>query len=94
MRLRVTHPKLARLHPAQIADLVEAASQREGEEIIEAVGSDEELDEQHQLEFIQDRSDEEVSAGVILSAIAVARGASGADPIIGLVITAPILRIT
>ncbi len=69
VRLRVPHPKLARLHPAQIADLVEAASHREGEEIIEAVGSDEELeadvfeelDEQHQLEFIAERSDEEVA---------------------------------
>jgi CBS domain-containing protein len=69
VRLRVPHPKLAKLHPAQIADLVEAASHREGEEIIEAVGSDEELeadvfeelDEQHQLEFIADRSDEDVA---------------------------------
>jgi Mg/Co/Ni transporter MgtE len=69
VRLRVPHPKLARLHPAQIADLVEAASHREGEEIIMAVGSDgeleadvfEELDEQHQLEFIADRSDVEVA---------------------------------
>jgi len=69
VRLRVPHPKLARLHPAQIADLVEAASHREGEEIIEAVGSDEELeadvfeelDEQHQLEFIEQRSDEDVA---------------------------------
>jgi len=69
VRLRVPHPKLARLHPAQIADLVEAASHREGEEIIEAVGADgeleadvfEELDEQHQLEFIADRSDAEVA---------------------------------
>ena len=69
VRLRIPHPKLARLHPAQIADLVEAASHREGEEIIEAVGADEELeadvfeelDEQHQLEFIEERSDEEVA---------------------------------
>src|SRR5438552_539288 len=38
VRLRVPHPKLAKLHPAQIADLVEAASRREGEEIIQAVG--------------------------------------------------------
>lgn len=72
VRLRVPHPKLARLHPAQIADLVEAASHREGEEIIAAVGSDEdleadvfeELDEQHQLEFIAERSDADV-AGVL-----------------------------
>ena len=69
VRLRIPHPKLAKLHPAQIADLVEAASHREGEEIIEAVGDDleleadvfEELDEQHQLEFIEERSNDEVA---------------------------------
>ncbi|HXW35153.1 MAG TPA: CBS domain-containing protein [Acidimicrobiales bacterium] len=64
-RLRIPYRKLARLHPAQIADLVEAASHDEGEEIIEAVGQDkeleadvfEELDTEHQLEFIRTRSD-------------------------------------
>ena len=70
VRLRVPHPKLAKLHPAQIADLVEAASRREGEEIIEAVGAGdreleadvfEELDEQHLREFLEDRPDEEVA---------------------------------
>jgi cation diffusion facilitator family transporter len=40
------------------------------------------------------RSDALVSAGVILSAIAVGLGASIADPIIGLAISALILRIT
>jgi cation diffusion facilitator family transporter len=40
------------------------------------------------------RSDAIVSAGVILSAIAVALGAPIADPIIGLIITALILKIT
>jgi hypothetical protein len=63
--LRIPYRKLARLHPAQIADLVEAASHDEGEEIIEAVGQDrdleadvfEELDTGHQLEFIANRSD-------------------------------------
>jgi CBS domain-containing protein len=72
LRLRVPHPKLARLHPAQLADLVEAASHDEGEEIIRAVGDDpeleadvfEELEPHHQLEFITERSDEEV-AGVL-----------------------------
>jgi hypothetical protein len=73
VRLRVPHPKLARLHPAQIADLVEAASHREGEEIMQAVRGDdgeleadvfEELDDQHQIEFIRERSDDEV-AGVV-----------------------------
>ncbi|HUB72538.1 MAG TPA: CBS domain-containing protein [Solirubrobacteraceae bacterium] len=71
VRLRVPHPKLAKLHPAQIADLVEAASRREGEEIIQAVGDDdreleadvfEELDDQHQREFLEDRPDEQVAA--------------------------------
>jgi uncharacterized protein YrrD len=70
VRLRVPHPKLAKLHPAQIADLVEAASRREGEEIIEAVGAGdreleadvfEELDEQHLREFLEDRPDAEVA---------------------------------
>lgn len=70
VRLRVPHPKLAKLHPAQIADLVEAASRREGEEIIQAVGDDdreleadvfEELDDHHQREFLEDRPDEQVA---------------------------------
>ncbi|MFZ1155331.1 MAG: CBS domain-containing protein [Solirubrobacteraceae bacterium] len=70
VRLRVPHPKLAKLHPAQIADLVEAASRREGEEIIQAVGDDdreleadvfEELDDHHQKEFLEDRPDEQVA---------------------------------
>jgi hypothetical protein len=70
VRLRIPHPKLAKLHPAQIADLVEAASRHEGEEIIQAVGDDdreleadvfEELDDQHQREFLEDRPDADVA---------------------------------
>jgi CBS domain-containing protein len=77
VRLRVPHPKLAKLHPAQIADLVEAASRPQGEEIIKAVGDDdreleadvfEELDDQHQREFLEDRPDVQVAA--ILSRMA------------------------
>ena len=73
VRLRVPHPKLAKLHPAQIADLVEAASRHEGEEIIQAVGEDdreleadvfEELDDHHQREFLEDRDDGEI-AGIL-----------------------------
>ncbi|HUI03275.1 MAG TPA: CBS domain-containing protein [Acidimicrobiales bacterium] len=68
-RLRIPYRKLARLHPAQIADLVEAASHEEGEEIIEAVGHDreleadvfEELDADHQIEFVQSRTDAEAA---------------------------------
>jgi hypothetical protein len=69
VRLRVPHPKLARLHPAEVADLVEAASHREGEEILAAVHADaereadvfEELDPQHQVEFIEQMSDDEIA---------------------------------
>ena len=72
-RLRIPYRKLAKLHPAQIADLVEQASHDEGEEIIEAVGLDreleadvfEELDVTHQLEFLESRSD--VDAARLLS---------------------------
>ncbi len=70
VRLRVPHPKLAKLHPAQLADLVEAASHREGEEIMAAVAVDpereadlfEQLEEGHQREFVEERSDEEIAA--------------------------------
>ena len=69
VRLRIPHPKLAKLHPAQLADLVEAASHSEGEEIIDAVGDDpeleadvfEELETQHQLKFVVERSDADVA---------------------------------
>ena len=69
-RLRLRHRRLAHLHPSQIADLVEAASHDEGEEILAAVGQDkeleadvfEELDDEHQLEFLNDRSDREVAS--------------------------------
>ena len=68
-RLRMTFGRLSRLHPAQLADLVEAASHEEGEEIIEAVGDNpeleadvyEELDPEHQVEFLRERSDSEVA---------------------------------
>ena len=61
--------RLRRLHPAQIADLVEGASHEEGEEIIHAVESDvelaadvfEELDTEHQVEFLRSRSNEEAA---------------------------------
>ena len=76
VRLSVPHPKLARLHPAQLADLVEAASHAEGEEIIDAVKGDfeleadvfEELDDHHQREFVAERSDEDLAAVLALMA--------------------------
>jgi CBS domain-containing protein len=68
-RLKLATRRLRRLHPAQIADLVEAASHEEGEEILEAVGEDkefeadvfEELDDEHQVEFLRERSDAEAA---------------------------------
>ena len=69
IQLRVPHPKLARLHPAELADLVEAAPHDHGEEIIAAVHHDpeleadlfEELGDEHQLEFAEDRDDREIA---------------------------------
>jgi CBS domain-containing protein/sporulation protein YlmC with PRC-barrel domain len=69
-RLKLAARRIARLHPAQIADLVEAASHEEGEEILEAVGQDkeleadvfEELDDEHQVEFLRERSDQDIAA--------------------------------
>src|SRR6266851_6125233 len=60
---------LKRLHPAQIADLVESASHEQGEEIIDAVEADpeltadvfEELEPDHQVEFLESRSDSEAA---------------------------------
>ncbi|HYA08748.1 MAG TPA: hypothetical protein VEG24_04110, partial [Gaiellaceae bacterium] len=74
-RLRMRFGRLSKLHPAQLADLVEAASHEEGEEIIDAVGDNpaveadvfEELDPEHQVEFLRERSDEE--AAEILAAM-------------------------
>jgi CBS domain-containing protein len=68
-RLLLPLRRLKRLHPAQIADLVEAASHDEGEEIITAVHGDpeleadvfEELDTEHQIEFLRERSDAEAA---------------------------------
>jgi CBS domain-containing protein len=74
-RLKMGFGRLAKLHPAQIADLVEAASHAEGEEIIDAVAADrefeadvfEELDPEHQVEFLGERSD--AQAAKILGAM-------------------------
>src|SRR4030081_3151120 len=65
-KLFMPRQRLRRLRPAQIADIVEGASHAEGEEIIKAVEGDaeltadvfEELDPEHQAEFIKPRSTE------------------------------------
>lgn len=69
LRLRTPHPKLARLHPAQIADIVEAVSHGEGRELLGSLAADdeleadvfEELDAEHQQEFLAERSDDDVA---------------------------------
>ena len=61
--------RLRRLHPAQIADLMEGATHAEGEEILDAVESDaeltadvfEELDTEHQVEFLRSLSNAEAA---------------------------------
>ena len=68
-RLRLPLTRLRRLHAAQIADIVEGASHEEGQEIIEAVEGDpaltadvfEELDSEHQVEFIRSKSNEDAA---------------------------------
>src|SRR5580698_10636909 len=54
-RLRIPYRKLSKLHPAQIADLVEQGSHEEGEEIIEAVGADliNEIDQDRRLPILE-----------------------------------------
>lgn len=69
VRLRVPHPKLARLHPAELADLVEAGSRRESHEILDALGDDpereadvfEELEDELGADLIEERSDVEIA---------------------------------
>jgi CBS domain-containing protein len=69
-RRRLGLRRLRRMHPAQIADLLEEASSEEGREILGALEQDraleadviEELDLPHRLEAVRDRSDAEVAA--------------------------------
>jgi CBS domain-containing protein len=68
-RLLLPLRRLKRLHPAQIADIVEGASHDQGEEILTAVEEDpeleadvfEELDTHHQVEFLEDRPNQEAA---------------------------------
>jgi CBS domain-containing protein len=68
-RWRLPFGRLARLHPARLADLVEMASPSEGEEIIRTVGQDraleadvfEELEPAYQIAHVRTRSDAEVA---------------------------------
>jgi CBS domain-containing protein len=69
-RLLMPLRRLRRLHPAEIADIVESASHEQGLEIISAVHADpeleadvfEELNTEHQVEFLRSRSDEQAAA--------------------------------
>jgi CBS domain-containing protein len=67
--LKIRYRKLAKIHPSELADLVESASEEEAEEILDAVSEDkeleadvfEELKEKRQLELIARMSDQEVA---------------------------------
>jgi hypothetical protein len=67
-RLRLAHRRLARLHPAQLADLIESASASERDEIFDAVGAVpglkanvlEELDDERRRALLRTRSNAEV----------------------------------
>lgn len=69
-KLFIPLQRLRRLHPAQIADIVESSSHEEGEEIIDAVAADpeltadvfEELDTDHQVELLRSHTNEEAAA--------------------------------
>jgi CBS domain-containing protein len=69
VRLRAPHPKLSRLHPAELADLVEEAGRAEAEEILAAVHEDpereadvfEELETSYQLGLLEQRGDAEIA---------------------------------
>jgi CBS domain-containing protein/sporulation protein YlmC with PRC-barrel domain len=66
---RIPFSRLRRLRPADIADLIEDANRQEGQEILDAVGQDkeleadvfEELEDKAQLEMLDDRTDAEVA---------------------------------
>ena len=68
-RWRLPFGRLARLHPARLADLLETASPSEGEEIIRAVGQDrdleadvfEEMEPAYQVAYVSTRADAEVA---------------------------------
>lgn len=68
-RWRLPLGRLARMHPARLADLVETASPGEGEEIIRTVGEDrdleadvfEELEPEYQVAHVRTRPDAEVA---------------------------------
>lgn len=69
VRLKAPHPKLARLHAAELADLVEAATRAEGGEIVGALREDgereadlmEELGTEYRAELVEQRTDAEVA---------------------------------
>lgn len=64
IRLKVSHDKLARLHPADIADIVEQLSPQDAQEVIEALDMDvaadtlAEADPETQIQIMQNLSDE------------------------------------
>ncbi len=68
-KLRLRHNKLAEIHPSELADLLESANPAESEEILDAVGENEELEadvieeleDDHQVHIVSKRSNEEIA---------------------------------
>lgn len=64
IRLKVSHDKIARLHPADIADIVEQLSPQDAQEVIESLDTDvaadtlAEADPETQISIMQNLSDE------------------------------------
>lgn len=69
VRRRLPFARVARLHPARLADMVETASPLEGEEILRTVGQNrdleadvfEELDPEYQVAYLQERPEAEAA---------------------------------
>lgn len=70
VRLKVSHDRLARLHPAEIANIIEDLSYHEGSEIVSALDDEtaadtlEELDEERQADILE-QMDSERAADIL-----------------------------
>ena len=70
MRLKVSHDRLAKLHPAEIANIIEDLSYHEGSEIVSALDDEtaadtlEELDDERQADILE-QMDSERAADIL-----------------------------
>jgi CBS domain-containing protein len=67
--LKLRYRKIAKIHPSELADLLESTSPKETEELLDAVSEDstleadvfEELEDEHQIMLVSKKSDEEIA---------------------------------